>query len=202
MRFALISLIQVLGCFPASSRAKPAQLLTPETVTQTFYWFHTNTLELNAPTPTLQGRILSVDQFGFTKYRVTCLPEDSSVGCTYKDFTVTASGESQLYYETDGLKRSVGCQLRGNLVAVCSSRTHGANLTDAATKTWKGNEFPGYYPVVITPEPTAYGRFEFDPYIYEMPGSESNSALALWAVDHRWLMSCVIASCLISTFLF
>ncbi|KAJ6263215.1 hypothetical protein Dda_1776 [Drechslerella dactyloides] len=131
------------------------QPLPPATVLQTFYWFHTNSLGPNTPVPTLRGRIFTVDHLGFTKYRVTCLPQDAPAGCTYKDFTVTASGTSQMYYETRGAKKSVGCSLHSTSLAVCSSRNHGEDVSNAITKTWHAEDFPGYYPVLITAEPTA-----------------------------------------------
>ncbi|KAF3924885.1 hypothetical protein ABW21_db0206261 [Orbilia brochopaga] len=139
----------------APAQAGTFQPLPPDTVLQTFYWFHTNTIGPNTPIPTLRGRIASVDYSGFTRYRVTCLPQDAPAGCTYKDFTVTASGASQMYYETNGPKMSVGCNLHGTTSAACSSRSHGEDVTKAVTKIWKAEEFPGYYPVLITAQPTA-----------------------------------------------
>ncbi|KAK6341275.1 hypothetical protein TWF696_008358 [Orbilia brochopaga] len=136
-------------------QAAAFQPLPPETVLKTFYWFHTNAIGPNTPIPTLRGRILSVEYPGLTKYRVTCLPQDAPAGCTYKDFTVTASGISQMYYETSGPRMSVGCKVHSIASAACSSRSHGEDLAKAKTKTWRAKDFPGYYPVLITAEPTA-----------------------------------------------
>lgn len=149
--------------YPSRTSTRPTSTAT----IQTFYWFQTKKLDPNAPTPTLRGRILSTDQFSFTKYRVTCEAKDASLGCTYKDFTITASGTSQLYYETVGSMRSVGCEVSNTTAAVCSSRAHGEDLTEAVTKTWKASDFPGYYPIIVTAEPTLEGRYEYDEYIYE-----------------------------------
>ncbi|EWC47047.1 hypothetical protein DRE_03809 [Drechslerella stenobrocha 248] len=134
----------------------------PETVLYTFYWFHTNALDPNLPIPTLRGRVHSVDELGFTKYRVTCKPRDSPAGCTYKDLTVTASGTSQMYYETGRPIKSVGCSVDGTTSAACSSRNHGEDMTMAVTKTWNKGDFPGYYPVLITAEPTANADWNWD----------------------------------------
>ncbi|KAK6501600.1 hypothetical protein TWF481_009435 [Arthrobotrys musiformis] len=150
--------------YPSRPIARP----TASTVAnQTFYWFQTSRLDPNAPTPTLRGRILSTDHFSFTKYRVTCEAKDASLGCTYTDFTVTASGTSQLYYETLSPMLSVGCEVSNTTSAVCSSRKHGQDVTEAVTRTWKASDFPGYYEVIVTPEPVLEGRYEYDQYVYE-----------------------------------
>ncbi|KAK6517970.1 hypothetical protein TWF506_005137 [Arthrobotrys conoides] len=151
--------------YPPRASARPTASIATN---QTFYWFQTEKPSPDAPTPTLRGRILSTDHFSFTKYRITCDSQDASLGCTYKDFTITASGTSQLYYETVGsIMMSIGCEVSNTTAAVCSSRTHGEDLTKAATKTWKASDFPGFYPVIVTAEPTLEGRYEYDQYIYE-----------------------------------
>ncbi|EPS38355.1 hypothetical protein H072_7981 [Dactylellina haptotyla CBS 200.50] len=176
----------------------PINNQSSELPTQTFYWFQTDALDPSFPTPTLRGRILSVDQFGFTKYRVTCLPQDFSAGCSYTDFTVTASATSQMYYETAGLKRSIGCEIEGSTMAICSTRTHGEDVENATTRTLKGTGFPGYYPVVVTAQPTMNGRQaynEMDQYIYETPEAVVNVGGRSMGPVCTLVMACVAFAC-------
>ncbi|KAK6358327.1 hypothetical protein TWF730_007673 [Orbilia blumenaviensis] len=180
--------------FPPRPTPRPA---TP-TTNQTFYWFQTKKPDPGAPTPTLFGRVVSTDHFSFTKYRITCAAKDVSLGCTYTDFTVTASGTSQLYYETAGNQESVGCEISNTTLAVCSSRSHGQDVTEAATRTWKASDFPGYYPVIVTAEPTVEGRYEYDQYIYEV---HTPSVTAGASVRHlSWgLLLALVGSVVISS---
>ncbi|KAK6543822.1 hypothetical protein TWF694_000552 [Orbilia ellipsospora] len=166
------------------------------TPTQIFYLFHTNFLPPNIPIPTLHGQIQSVDDFGFTQYQINCLPKDAPAGCTYTNFIVSASATSQLYYETTGLKRSVGCELHNSTLAVCSSRTHGEDRNSAARQTMAGTRFPGYYPVLVTamPIPKAYqGANEMDTYIYEDPPQSSAAGRHLQPMYWEWSVGCILA---------
>lgn len=146
----------------ASAAAAPASL----PATTTFGWLHTQPLGPNTPVPTLTGRLLSVDQFSYTKYRVTCKQQDEAAGCTYKDFILTVSGNEQLYYEHGGNQKSVSCNVGGTTTAVCFVRTHGQALSAQTRLAWNQNDFPGYWPVVITEDVKATRSYEQDFYFY------------------------------------
>ncbi|KAK6348268.1 hypothetical protein TWF718_006075 [Orbilia javanica] len=183
----------VIYLYPSRAIARPT---ASKTANQTFYWFQTKIPNPGAPTPTLLGQVLSTDHFSFTKYRITCEAKDVSLGCTYQNFTVTASGTSQLYYETVGSRMwSVGCEVSNTTAAVCSSRAHGEDLTKAATRTWKASDFPGYYPVIVTAEPTLEGRYEYDQYIYE-PEQPTVTAGAA-ALQLSWGLLSALVGCVV-----
>ncbi|KAF3915367.1 hypothetical protein AA313_de0206534 [Arthrobotrys entomopaga] len=179
-----------------SSDIIPSSTLSRASPTQIFYLFHTDFLSPNSPTPTLHGQMQSVDDFGFTQYQINCLPEDASAGCTYTNFIVSASGTSQLYYETTSLKRSVGCELHESTLAVCSSRTHGEDRKSAAKQTMEGTGFPGYYPVLVTamPKPEiVQGGNEMDTYIYEDPPQSSGAGWPPQPLHWEWSVGLMLA---------